>query len=558
MKTYFLIAFLLSNIYGIAQTKIKALKVTYEQESNGKTISPQSRILLFTSKENALLTNEENFAALKKNYPESVKYVSFTDHRLYSQTFFNDKDGYITVDSLSLEKQQFETTDETKVILGYLCHKVKTSINSNIIELWYTKDLDFKGAPTTLGQNLGLVLEMTRNGNYTIIAKKIERIKNMDRHLLLPDPTAISMDLISYNDKIWKSKFKSIPVFKNEVISFNEANKSNDSIYKFANGTVIVRKIKFPKLKKHDLIFLDLEEQSNGDAYDRTGSVFIIPQTKKQSFFDGLTNGVNVLPIYQNGNGKNYQGIVATDDYEPLVELMRFFTPFGVHHFNQFRLKDKIWSDAAYYRQDISELHSLLDNEEVYIGTFIGNYDKGGHKISMNITIHDSENSMFHDTKAIPVFNTTNIMEMGGQEYSTLFDVEKGLEVTFRLKEPLKKARLRYISTGHGGWENGDEFLPKSNTISLNGKQMMRFIPWRQDCGSYRLMNPVSGNFENGLSSSDYSRSNWCPGTVTNPIMIELGDLEAGEHTIQIQIPQGQNEGGSFSSWNVSGIIIGE
>jgi hypothetical protein len=72
------------------------------------------------------------------------------------------------------------------------------------------------------------------------------------------------------------------------------------------------------------------------------------------------------------------------------------------------------------------------------------------------------------------------------------------------------------------------------------------------------LFNPASGNFNDGLSSSDLSRSNWCPGTATNPIYIELGDLKAGTHTIQVKIPQGPNEGGSFSAWNVSGVLLGE
>jgi hypothetical protein len=148
-------------------------------------------------------------------------------------------------------------------------------------------------------------------------------------------------------------------------------------------------------------------------------------------------------------------------------------------------------------------------------------------------------------------------MEMAGQEYGTLFNSEKGLEVTFTLDKDLKNARVRYITTGHGGWENGDEFVPKRNSIYLNGTEVFHFTPWREDCGSYRLYNPASGNFPNGLSSSDYSRSNWCPGTMTNPVYIDLGDLKAGTHTIQVKIPQGTNEGTSFSSWNVSGVLLG-
>jgi len=90
----------------------------------------------------------------------------------------------------------------------------------------------------------------------------------------------------------------------------------------------------------------------------------------------------------------------------------------------------------------------------------------------------------------------------------------------------------------------------------LNGNLVDSFTPWRVDCGSYRLYNPVSGNFQNGLSSSDLSRSNWCPATVTPPNYISLGDLPAGKYTIEVDIPQGAPEGNSFSYWNVSGTLL--
>jgi len=237
---------------------------------------------------------------------------------------------------------------------------------------------------------------------------------------------------------------------------------------------------------------------------------------------------------------------------------MRFFTPFGVKGYNSIQLKNRVWQDSVYYRQDISEMYSVLSSKEVYIGMNIGNYDKGGHKASLNITIHPESENQKPATWALPIFNSNNVMEMAGQEYGTMFSAEKGLEVHFNLPKASKNVKLRYITTGHGGWENGDEFVQKKNTILLDGKEVFAFIPWRTECGSYRLANPASGNFENGLSSSDYSRSNWCPGTVTNPIYIDLGDLTAGNHTIQVKIPLGKNEGTMFSSWNVSGTLIGE
>jgi GLPGLI family protein len=531
-------------------------KITYTKSSNGKMIENQDPVIVF-SNSNQTLISSKSILENKVTYPYEFSLIDRSKNAINQVAKLKVDKQISTLDSTSLAKQTFELLEGEKKILGYSCKKAKTIINSNTIELWYTNALNIKGAPSALGQNLGLVLETNRNGNFIVTATKIEKAKQF--------PEAIDnniakkpLDLLTYRDELWKSRFTTIRVFKEEIINFSDASKSNDSILRFANGTIILRKVRIPAIAKGSQVFLDVTEQSNGDAYDRTGSVFLIPMQKQTSFLDGLKNGVKTLPMYDNGNGKLYQGIVASSTYWPLLELMRFFTPFGIKQFNTITLKDKTWEERVSYRQDISELTSALSDQEIYLGTFIGNYDKGGHKVSVNLTIHPEEEVIIaKPTAVIPLFNTNNVMEMAGQEYGTLFNSEKGLEVTFTLDKDLKNARIRYITTGHGGWENGDEFVPKRNSIYLNGTEVFHFTPWREDCGSYRLYNPASGNFPNGLSSSDYSRSNWCPGTMTNPVYIDLGDLKAGTHTIQVKIPQGANEGTSFSSWNVSGVLLG-
>lgn len=527
-------------------------KITYMKSSNGTLIENQDPILVFANSEKTILTSESVVKG-KARFPFEQTVVDRKSNSYSQIAVLNLATIISSKDSLSLAKQTFEYLNDTKIVLGYNCKKAKTMVNSNTLEFWYTNELKVKGAPTVLGQNLGLVLEMVRNGNFVIAAKEIDNVKSFP----VLQKSKEEVDVLTYKDLLWKSRFTTITVFKNQIINFSETSKSNDSILRFANGTIAVRKIKIPEIKVGSQIFVDVTEQSNGDAYDRTGSFFIIPNNKTLSFLDGLQNGAKILPIYNNGNGKEYQGVVATENYNPVVELMRFFTPFGVNQYNNLQLKDKAWAENVLYRQDVSDLRSLLSNQEVWIGINIGNYDKGGHKVSANITIHEEESKVI-PTQIIPLFCTNNIMEMAGQEYGTMFSSDKGLEVTFKLDKPMKNCKLRYITTGHGGWENGDEFVPKKNTIFLNGKETFSFTPWRQDCGSYRLLNPASGNFSNGLSSSDYSRANWCPGTVTNPVFIDLGNIEAGNHTLQIKIPQGLPEGNSFSSWNVSGVLIGE
>ena len=543
---------------GYSQKKEKpktTYKITYLRSSNGKLVENQDPILVFSNGSETMLTSQ-NILDHKTPFPFEQTIVNHQSNSYQQIGQLDQNKSVSTIDSVAINKQTFEIGNETKTILGYKCRKAKTVVNSNQIELWFTEDLKIKGAPTVLGQNLGLVLEMNRNNNFIISATKIEKQKNIP--LVISGASVKKTDLLTYRDLLWKSRFTTLKIFENETINFSDASKSNDSILRFANGTIMLRKVKFPTIKNGSQIFVELAEQSNGDAYDRTGSVFMIPTNQKISFMDGLKNGAKTLPVYENGNGKQYQGVIRTETYSPLVELMRFFTPFGIKQYNHIQLKDKTWHEVVPYRQDISELHAALSNQEVWVGTFIGNYDKGGHKVSLNITIHGEESQTSKNNFLLPLFNTTNVMEMAGQEYATMFNHENGLFVEFTLDKDIKNAKLRYITTGHGGWENGDEFVPKKNTILLNEKEVSAFIPWRQDCGSYRLFNPASGNFNNGLSSSDYSRSNWCPGTVTNPTIIELGDLKAGKHNIRIKIPQGAPEGNSFSAWNVSGVLLAD
>ncbi|WP_293888296.1 MULTISPECIES: PNGase F N-terminal domain-containing protein [unclassified Sphingobacterium] len=553
-------SFLFAAILGVSLTsraqKLPAYVIQYNQSFNGNAAANQNAILVYANEKETFVSSEKEMKGQLAAPYERVVVQRDAGNSLLKIAKLKDGSIILTKDALALGKQQFNATNETKTILGYPCKKVETSINSNKIEVWYTDKLGIKAAPTELGQDLGLVLEVIRNGNTRTFATKVEKVKALPEQLRLTGNEQL-YDELTYKDLIWKNRFVQIPIFRKERVRFADDVRS-DSILRFAHGTVIVKKVKIPKIKSGDNVFVQLVEQSKGDAYDRTGSVFIIPTNKAQHFLDGMKNGMGTLPKYENGNGKTYQGVVKTASFEPIVELMRFFTPFGVKQFNYLQLKDKVWQDSVPYRQDVSELAGMLSGQEVYVGTFIGNYDKEGHEVSVELTIHPGFDAASQGNlkKAMPLFTTTNVMEMGGQEYGSMFDKEKGLKVSFHLDQDAKNVQLRYITTGHGGWGKGDEFVPKENRIFLNDSLLFKYTPWRNDCGSYRLFNPASGNFATGLSSSDLSRSNWCPGTVTPPIYIDLGDLKAGDYTMQVQIPQGAPEGTSFSSWNVTGTLL--
>ena len=277
MKKYIIIIVaVLNSLPALSQKTPKGIKITYEKKSNGTVVENQDFVVFYATEKIGWLTTEKRITE-KLPTPFEENFIDFQNNKWYQKATLKPLEEILTVDSISIAKQNFELLPETKTILGYQCQKAKIIVNSNTIELWYTKELSYKGGPSILGQNLGLVLELNRNGNYQIQAKKIDQLKKMPLEMEVPQHNKKSVDLLTYKDLLWKSRFTTLPVFKNEIINFSEESKSNDSILRFANGTIIVKKVRFPEIKNGSQLFVDVTEQSNGDAYDRTGSVFIIP-----------------------------------------------------------------------------------------------------------------------------------------------------------------------------------------------------------------------------------------------------------------------------------------
>ena len=493
---------------------------------------------------------------------EDITYVNYETDSAYFQMKFADGDSYFA--SFPLSSNVVFSDEGSEKINGYECKKYRTSINSNTIEVWMTESLGYDAMPTiSRGVLKGVMVRQLINGNRMFELRNIKKDKKIKKEII---PSEMGQRVAPRDiDKISKDKLIiKTPIFDKEQIHFAEIEKFTgeipyDTVIHFAYGTLILKRVNLQNLPEHYSYFIEVEEQSNGDAYDRSGSIFVIPTERELSLKDALIDSIQLLHSYTDRRDITYRAIKLEDDFLPIVELMRFFTPFGVNHFNdRVRIEGLEWSDVAYYKQDVTDVAKHLRGD-VLIGAFIGNYDGGGHRLSLDLLAYPGDYSWDlsqNDDWTLPLFNTCNVMEMAGQHYGRMFKTDS-LTVEFELPENVENLRLRYISTGHGGWGGGDEFNPKENTIIIDGEKVFTHTPWRCDCATYREMNPVSGNFWNGQSSSDLSRSGWCPGTATQPVYFDLGFLKAGKHTITIAIPQGDDEGNSFNHWMVSGVLIG-
>jgi GLPGLI family protein len=546
----------------------KAAIITYQSSFNGQVNNDAPAVILETRGNSAKVYRPKpTVQQLIPGYATDITYLDYSKELMYSSSSFDDCSSYYG-ERLFSDMPKVEFTDDTKVILGYTCKKATTVINSNRIDIWYNEQLGLNGTPQPgVGNVPGLVLSVVRNGNSEITASKIEQLKQKKlNNILIPANLGEKVEMSRIGDIKRQKMVLRYPVFKNEQICWGKENSTAEEfvegkVYHYAGGTLILKKVKLPELPQHYSVFAEISQYSNGDAYDRTGSVFVIPRGRELSFLDGLVHGLDKLPVYIDKDSLAYQGVALTAEYEPLVELVRFFTSFGVRQYNdRVKIENIVWEDSSLYKQDITDLKSYLEGE-VLVGAFIGNYDGGGHKLSLDICYYPGSYEWDLSTRpksfSLPLFNTCNVMEMGGQRYGTMFNNDS-LTVTFDVPEGAKNLKLRYITTGHGGWGGGDEFNQKLNEIFIDGQRVFAFIPWRTDCAAYRKWNPASGNFWNGLSSSDLSRSGWCPGSVTNPEYILLPDLKPGRHTLKVAIPLGTPEGSSFSAWSVSGLLLGD
>lgn len=360
---------------------------------------------------------------------------------------------------------------------------------------------------------------------------------------------------------------------------FNAADA--DGIIRLVNGRIILKKIQVPHYERNVKVYIKTTIASNGDRWDKTGSCFVLPRKSAINLMT-IAEGKNKFPAVDSLKLEKLVGVVAGKDYLPTVELMRFMTPFGVGFYssNNDTLSSKRrpvyipkWEKCVQWQQDITDLYPLLE-DEAYVGVFIDTWTEQGYLASMELQFKESPITCdrMQRRQVMPLLNTVYYI---GQEYPDIF-ARKPITTDFVLPKGVRNVRLKYIVTGHGGHDGGDEFVQKENILSVDGKEVKRFIPWRDDCASFRRFNPATGvwlekrvasyigedgytekEVEEPVASSDFSRSNWCPGTDVVPEEVELGDLKAGRHTFTVDIPKAQPiNGNEMNHWLVSAYLV--
>ena len=364
-------------------------------------------------------------------------------------------------------------------------------------------------------------------------------------------------------------------IFTNQKLNHGKPDSTSvdPEVIRLLGGRVVLKKVTVPKFKKGTDVSLRLALRSNGDKWDKSGSCFVITNPEQISILDVAKDEAK-FPKASYVSEK-HGGVLPTTNYTPVVELLRFMTPFGVGHYSNDERKYlkpvyvPKWEKEVVWNQDISDLEAITTGE-FYIGIWIDTWTGKGYRIDLSLSYSG------RPKKQRKVMSLVNAVKYGKGQALPYFFAEGPLEYEFKLDEDLKNVKLHYITTGHGGHRGGDEWRKIKNSVYFDNKLVIDTIPWRDDCASFRRFNPTSGvwlrkdsayyripntkergvkEIEERLASSDLSRSNWCPGSKVAPFQVSLGDLKKGNHKLKVSIPATKAEEGKANHWLVSAYI---
>jgi len=400
---------------------------------------------------------------------------------------------------------------------------------------------------------------------YAILVAKIKNLTIMKK---LSFVLFYMLVLSSCSFHIKETGDKTIKVFSKVQVNFKDTIIEKENFLRLGNGRLLLQKVILPEYKRKVDIIARLKLISNGDPWDKSGSCFLIPAESAINIMN-IATGENNYPA----NVYNYAGIIPGNNFKPLMEIMRFMTPFGVGHFSDTaRITPPVyvpeWEKEVVWEQNISEMADRL-NGEVWIGIWIDTWTDKGYIADLELQYTENKEACSKQirSKTEPLVNT--VYYNGPQEIPGFF-ADTSLYVDFEIPENAKNVQLKYTVTGHGGHHGGDEFTKRENIISVNEKEVLRFTPWRNDCASFRRFNPSSGvwkvphkfrgkEMEQLLASSDLSRSNWCPGSNVEPFTIPLNEIASGKHQLKISIPKAQAmDGDKYNHWLISCYIYME
>lgn len=248
---------------------------------------------------------------------------------------------------------------------------------------------------------------------------------------------------------------------------------------------------------------------------------------------------------------RNFETILdepKADGEPPGLEVIRAITPFG----GPLTVTADL-TDFANFKPGKHTIHVRIPTWSDGAGKVSGS--NGGWNVTAKI-------------KAKPGVPPRNVLAVQPLLNLSLGASDAPAPVTVITPEGTKSARIEYRATGHGGGALGsgcigpaEEFCKRTHSLFFDASIVEKSILWRTDCGTLCTLvhyGPADAGFDycaenptGAIESVKAPRANWCPGSMTPPLVVEKAELSApGTHEFTYKISKLQDGG----IWRLSGV----
>jgi len=241
----------------------------------------------------------------------------------------------------------------------------------------------------------------------------------------------------------------------------------------------------------------------------------------------------DILSVHDSWDRAGHIRLIREDG--PDIEIMKFMTAYG---------------GKTEWEIDVSHLAPILKGSCSFVG-WIDTWVSPAWR--MDFYLEYESNEVDNPDWIKPIFYKLS--------YELKDPGNEGLVTNVIIPDYLDNVELYYLVSGHCTDGRGaDEFEPKDNVFYVDGNEVHRFRPWRTDCKQFRAINPYTRRWSNGDWSSDFDRTNWCPGDKVDPLQIDLNNyLSSGSHELKLAIENVRPVGddGYLGYWRVSAYLVG-
>lgn len=289
------------------------------------------------------------------------------------------------------------------------------------------------------------------------------------------------------------------------------------------------------------------------------------------SFGNTLTMTVTLHPLCDNYDRIGNVNLVFTEkgattyDYNEVtrIEIGRFITPFmdlrvtdpdhvpyvfeldnvtGIFHDEEITSNYDIWIELEVYGYQggpgqggaAAEIPICEGRNDVYMGSldFTSTTDESIEEPNLLIPLEHK-----YELKNYTLDGT----DVLGETVRTLY---------FTLEEPVTDATIHLITSNHGANSGGEEYIRRWHYVYFDNDLVANYKPGGVSCVPFFEYNTQPSCIYYDCSTNPayprpdndaaWSWNNWCPGDKIPNRVIELGDLDAGEHSFKIDVPDAQ------------------